>query len=91
MGVYRPEQTTQLRSTLDTVLELVTVGNLSHKNIQVAVDDVEFDDIEDSFQYQCAMQNKCDIFITVNTRDFRGVTSPGLTILTPEDFSSQFL
>ena len=54
-GIHRPEQTQRLRETLDIVLSIVTATNVSHKRLVSANSDPSFDDIEDSFQYQCAI------------------------------------
>ena len=67
--IHRPEQTMQLRATLDTVMSMVAVGGLSQKRVTHAINDTAFDDVEDSLQYQCALQSKCDAFITINLRD----------------------
>jgi len=73
-GVHRPEQTERLRQTLNIVLSMVTVAGISHKRITIGTNDTAFDDVEDSFQYQCALQNKCDALVTINLRDYRGQT-----------------
>ena len=65
-GIFRPEQTERLRSTLNTILSLVTVVGISHQRVSVGINDMAFDDVEDSFQYQCALQHKCDSLITIN-------------------------
>ena len=60
-GIHRPEQTLRLRSTLNTVMSMVTAVGLSHKRLSLGINDLSFDDVEDSFQHQCAIQNKCDV------------------------------
>jgi len=65
-GIHRPEQTIRLRQTLDIVLSLANVVGISHKRIVNGNNDPAFEDIEDSFQYQCALQNKCDVLVTIN-------------------------
>ena len=47
--------------------------------------------IEDSFQYQCALQNKCDALITINLKDYRNADTSAMEILSPEAFVSRFL
>ena len=49
------------------------------------------DDIEDSFQYQCAVQNKCDALVTINLKDYRNADTSAMEILSPEAFVSRFL
>lgn len=90
-GIHRPEQTTRLRQTLDIVLSLANVVGISHKRMVNGNNDPAFDDIEDSFQYQCALQNKCDALITINLKDFSRADSPAMEILSPEEFVGKYL
>jgi predicted nucleic acid-binding protein len=90
-GIHRPEQTTRLRQTLDIVLSLANVVGISHKRMVNGNNDPAFDDIEDSFQYQCALQNKCDALITINLKDFSRADSPVMEILSPEEFVGKYL
>ena len=53
--------------------------------------DPAFDDIEDSFQYQCAVQNKCDALVTINLKDYRNADTSAMEILSPEAFASRYL
>ena len=57
-GIFRPEQTLQLRSTLNTILSMVSAVGVTHKRLVQGVNDIDFDDLEDSFQYQSAIQSK---------------------------------
>ena len=90
-GIHRPEQTLRVRQTLDIVLSMVTVAVISHKRMVNGNSDLTFDDIEDSFQYQCALQNKCDALVTINLKDYRNADTSAMEILSPEAFVSRFL
>lgn len=90
-GIYRPEQTARLRSTLNTVMSMVTVVGLSHKRFSMGINDLAFDDVEDSFQYQCALQNKCDTLITINLKDYNNADCSKMGILSPTEFVEKFL
>ena len=90
-GIHRPEQTLRLRSTLNTVMSMVTVVGLSHKRLSLGINDLAFDDVEDSFQYQCAIQNKCDALVTMNLRDYRNTDTAKMEILSPTEFVAKFL
>ena len=89
-GIHRPEQTLRLRSTLNTVMSMVTVVGLSHKRLSLGINDLAFDDVEDSFQYQCAIQNKCDAFVTINLRDYSNADTAKMEILSPTEFVDKF-
>ena len=90
-GIHRPEQTDRLRSTLDIVLSMATVAGISHKRMVSGNLDTVFDDIEDSFQYQCAVQAKCDALVTINIKDYRNADTSAIEILTPEEFASKYI
>ncbi len=91
MYVHRPEQTELLRSTLETILSLVTVVGVSHKHIVEGVKDFSFEDVEDSFQYQSALQAKCDALITINLRDYHAADMSRIGILSPTEFVNRYL
>ncbi len=90
-GIHRPEQTLRVRQTLDIVLSMVTVAGISHKRMVSGISDQAFDDIEDSFQYQCALQNKCDALVTINMKDYSNADTSAMEILSPEAFVSKYL
>ena len=90
-GIHRPEQTLRLRSTLNTVMSMVTAVGLSHKGLSQGINDLAFDDVEDSFQYQCALQNKCDALVTINLKDYRNADTAKMEILSPTEFVEKFL
>lgn len=90
-GIHRPEQTKRLRSTLNTVLSIVKTENVSHQRLIKGINDLAFDDLEDSFQYQCAVQNKCNCLITINLRDFNLADNSKIEIITPKEFVSKYL
>ena len=90
-GIHRPEQTTRLRSLLNIVLSMAAVAGVSHKNIVSGTNDLAFDDVEDSFQYQCALQNKCDALITINLKDYSNADTAKVEILSPTEFVEKFL
>ena len=50
-AIHRPEQTLRLRTTLNTIMSMVTAAGLNQKRITQAINDTAFDDVEDSLQY----------------------------------------
>ncbi len=90
-GIHRPEQTIKLRSTLNTILSMVTSVGITHKRLIQGVNDANFDDIEDSFQYQSALQSKCDALITINLRDFENVDASKIEIMSPTEFVNKYV
>ncbi|SEI97469.1 Predicted nucleic acid-binding protein, contains PIN domain [Dyadobacter sp. SG02] len=45
-----------------------------------------FRDVEDAFQYQCALKNNCDYLITNNLRDYRAQNEENMIIMSPLHF-----
>ena len=59
--------------------------------LSLGINDMAFDDVEDSFQYQCALQNKCDTLITINLRDYLSADTSKVEILSPSEFVDKYL
>ena len=89
--VHRPELTRRLRGYLAEVLDMATVVNLSHAGVESAVYDEAFSDIEDSFQYRCALENGCDVLVTINIKDYKNASQSSLEILTPAEFVEKYI
>lgn len=90
-GIHKPEQTARLRSYLTEVLHVAELVDLSHYAAEQAINDEHFSDIEDSFQYQCALENGCDVFVTINVDDFKNADQLQIEILTPAAFVEKYL
>ena len=55
-----------------------------------SIDDSRFTDLEDSYQYQAALSSNCDLFLTLNERDFKKVKQSPLQICVPSAFLIQY-
>ena len=62
---------------------LVRVISCNEKIIDLALNDSDFPDFEDSIQYFSAMENRQDAIITRNIKDFKYSKIP---VMTAEDF-----
>ena len=89
--IHKPELTERLRGYLTEVLNLAETVGLSYVGTRRAVSSEAFTDIEDSFQYQCALENRCDVLVTINERDFANVAQACMEILTPKQFVEKYL
>lgn len=89
--IHKPEQTVQLRRLLKSVLNLFEPIGIKRKEMIEAVCNQAFTDIEDSFQYQCALENRCDVLLTINAKDFKNVGQKQVEILTPTQFAEKYL
>ncbi|MBR1484463.1 MAG: PIN domain-containing protein [Prevotella sp.] len=90
-GYRRPELISQMRAILVSLLNLVHVIGLDQTGLTSATMNESFTDIEDSFQYQCALIGQCDKLITINIDDFRGADQTHLEVFTPRQFNESFL
>ena len=90
-GIHRPEQTERLRFLLDVILRLVTAVGVNHQRLKAGAADTAFDDVEDSFQYQSALQAKCDALVTINLRGYSGADTSKIEILSPAEFVGKYL
>lgn len=90
-GIHHPELTDQVRKIIDSLLQLVQIGNIEHSDMMAGVNDKSFSDIEDSFQNQCALKNGCNYLITINTKDFINANQELLKVISPNDFANCYL
>lgn len=90
-GIHRPELTEQVRKIIDSLLLLVHIGNLEHSDMMDAANDLSFSDIEDAFQYHCALKNQCNFLITINIKDFSQANQELMKAITPNEFASSYL
>lgn len=90
-NVHRPEQTERLRNLLRLIVSLCTVVDTTHAKLVSAINDESFIDIEDSYQYQCAIQNGCTQLVTINIKDYKDADQASIEILTPEEFVDKYL
>ena len=89
--IHRPELTQRLRGYLAEVLNMATMVSFSHTDAVECVYDEAFCDLEDSFQYRCALENNCDVLVTINIKDYRQAGQADLEILTPTGFVEKYL
>ena len=90
-GIHLPELTDQVRKIIESLLQLVQIGNIEHSDMMIGVNDASFSDIEDSFQHQCALKNGCNYLITINTKDFSKANQELMKVISPNDFANNYL
>lgn len=56
-----------------------------------AINDVRFSDLEDSYQYQTALNAGCNVLLTLNIRDFKQITDSSISIMTPDEFVNKYI
>ena len=90
-GIHQPELTSQVRVIIESLLQLVQIGNIEHSDMSIGVNDTSFSDIEDSFQNQCALKNGCNYLITINTKDFGKANQDLMKVFSPNEFVALYL
>lgn len=85
-GLEKTERVKMLRATLESLLVYLNVAGHTKAQLLKGVKDVEFQDIEDSYQYQAALSAKCECLITSNIKDFHDLENPLIDIILPKDF-----
>lgn len=73
----KAEETKQI---LRKLILLVKIYSLDEKIINLALNDIEFNDFEDGLQYYTALENNTDIILTRNTKDFNNSKLPVMTV-----------
>lgn len=89
--VHEPENTQTVRETINSLMEYVEVVDLKHSSFKQGLDDLTFKDLEDSYQYYCAIENDCDILVTFNMKDFVGEHSQAITLMPPKEFVDKYI
>lgn len=85
-GFEKAERIQRLRDTLDSLLGYINVVGHTKAQLLKGIRDMEFQDIEDSYQYQAALVANCECLITSNIKDFKDLDSPLIDIVTPGEF-----
>lgn len=84
--LYKMFKIKKAKEILGKFKVLVNSISLSDKIIELALNDSNFRDFEDGIQFYSAMEAKCDLIITRNTKDFKNSTIP---IMQPVEFLSK--
>lgn len=90
-GVHEPEKTQQIKDSLSVILGYVNIVDISIDYVKNAISAADFKDLEDSCQYQCAVENDCDILLTINIKHFNKTENPLCEILTPHGFIDKYM
>jgi arginine utilization protein RocB len=89
-GIHRPELTELVRKIVHSMLQLVPIGTMELSDMFLGIKDSSFLDLEDSFQYQCALKNQCNYMISINIKDFPN-TSNEIIAVTLNEFVDRII
>ena len=90
-GIHKPLLIGQLRDLLADVQATARVVGVSHEHLSDALQDTAFNDLEDSFQYHCALENECNVLVTINLKDYIHADQSRIEILTPAGFVEKYI
>lgn len=89
--IHEPEKRKKIRQLLKDLTEYITAVDISHEQFRTALDDESFNDIEDSLQFYCAIENGCDALVTINMKHFKGKHKDDIPVFTPSEFVEKFM
>lgn len=90
-GFSAPAITEKLRSILTDISKSFIIDGLTQNLLEEAILNQCFIDLEDSYQYSVAQSIGADILLTINKKDFIGISNPDIKILSPEEFVNSFI
>lgn len=92
MSIFNPERLLNERKILFRILDTFQIATATKAGLSQGVLDNSFKDLEDSYQFQSALNCKADILLTINIKDFEGVIdSPNIKTMTPQSFVEEML
>lgn len=84
--IFNPERLEKERKILLRVLSTFQVSTATRSGLEQGVMDENFNDLEDSYQYQAALNCEADVLLTINIKDFKDADTDKIKIMTPSDF-----
>lgn len=81
-----PERTDRLREIMESILAYINIAGHTKEQLLRGIKNAEFQDLEDSYQYEAALSARCDCLITNNIKDFRNLADPLIDIIISIDF-----
>ena len=90
-GIVLPQLVEQQRIILNSLLQAFEIVDISKDELASGVPDLQFNDIEDSYQYQSAIKSNCSVLLTINKKDFKNVTDSNIQILSPQEFVETYM
>lgn len=90
-GIHEPEKTLQIKDSLSTMLEYIDIVDISKEYVNNAISATDFKDLEDSCQYQCAIENDSNILLTINIKHFNKIKNPQCEVIDPHTFVGKYM
>lgn len=80
----------RLREILNGVLDTFCIPELNWSMLFEGVNNMSFNDLEDSYQYEVACKSICDYILTDNLSDYKQSEQISISILSPKEFLTKF-
>lgn len=90
-GIGPPQLVEQQRIILNSLLQAFEITDINKDELSSGVADMQFNDLEDSYQYQSATKSNCSILLTINKKDFKNVADGNIQVLSPQDFIESYI
>ena len=90
-GIGQPQLVEQQRIILNSLLQAFEITDINKDELSSGVADMQFNDLEDSYQYQSAIKSNCSILLTINKKDFKNVADGNIQVLSPQDFIESYI
>ena len=90
-GIGQPQLVEQQRIILNSLLQAFEITDINKDELSSGVADMQFNDLEDSYQYQSAIKSNCTVLLTINKKDFKNVTDGNIQVLSPLDFIETYI
>lgn len=92
LSVFNPDRLINERKILLRILDTFQICTANKTGLLQGVIDASFKDLEDSYQFQSALNCGADVLLTINIKDFEGVMNdPRIKIMTPQSFVTETL
>lgn len=90
-GIHEPLKRDTTRGMLNRLLDYLSVVDISQDFLSKGLNDKSFKDLEDAYQYYCAIENECDGIITINTKDFAGEHKEKIPVYSLTEFVGNYI
>ena len=82
--IYNPERLEKERKILSRILDTFEIAHADKEGLTQGITSESFKDLEDSYQYQAALNCGADVLLTINIKDFQEGDSTLVRVLTPQ-------
>lgn len=90
-GLSGEAKTSALRVIMESILSKYSVAEHDSKSLLIGINNLKFNDLEDSCQYQLAQKSSCTHLLTFNTSDYPNDDDVAIEVLSPEDFIDTYI